>query len=272
MMRIKFPRGHFCGTLSSSCEVGEFTLTEYLYPPELNISKHFHEQAYFSVVLDGCYTETVEHRTRTCDQMSVTFHPVGEVHADNFHRALSRIFSLELSRSWMKRVGDLYPILNEPAQFHGGKLASLLMDIQREVSWADEISRLAIEGLSLELIAEATRHSANALERKPPRWLKQAREIVHERFYEHLTVSDIARRVGVHPVHLVREFRKFFRETIGEYVRRRRVDFARQQLASSDIPIVDIAAATGFSHQSHFSKTFKRLTGTTPARYRAAFR
>jgi AraC family transcriptional regulator len=43
-------------------------------------------------------------------------------------------------------------------------------------------------------------------------------------------------------------------------------------LASSESPIVDIALSAGFCDQSHFTRTFKRLTGLVPSQYRNALR
>jgi len=40
--------------------------------------------------------------------------------------------------------------------------------------------------------------------------------------------------------------------------------------AGSDAPLVEIALSAGFSEQSHFSRTFKRLTGLTPSEYRSS--
>ncbi|HKS29683.1 MAG TPA: hypothetical protein VJS44_17795 [Pyrinomonadaceae bacterium] len=58
-MKSKLRRGQFCGSLLSKREVGKFTLTEYLYPPELSLAGHLHEQAYFSLVLQGRYSEEI---------------------------------------------------------------------------------------------------------------------------------------------------------------------------------------------------------------------
>ena len=56
----------------------------------------------------------------------------------------------------------------------------------------------------------------------------------------------------------------------GDYVRRLRVEYASRLLLSGDTPIGVIAHSAGFADQSHFSKTFRRLAGQTPAGFRAA--
>ncbi len=87
-----------------------------------------------------------------------------------------------------------------------------------------------------------------------------------------LTLAAIASVVGMHPVYLAREFRKHFRCTVGQYQRRLRIESACLEISRSDTPLAEVAAAVGFYDQSHFSRTFKRITGLTPAEYRAVFR
>ena len=124
----------------------------------------------------------------------------------------------------------------------------------------------------LEMCAEVARSSVKSSRPVRPRWLTRAKELLSENFSEHMTLSDIAAAVGVHPVYLAGVFRQHYHCSIGEYVRRLRVEFASRQLSQTSAPIIEIALAAGFAHQSHFSRTFKRLTGLTPARYRAATR
>jgi len=49
-----------------------------------------------------------------------------------------------------------------------------------------------------------------------------------------------------------------------------RIEYACRQLMGSNAAVTNIAFAAGFADQSHFSRTFKRLCGTTPGRYRAS--
>src|SRR5206468_2009075 len=84
-------------------------------------------------------------------------------------------------------------------------------------------SLLAMEGLALEILAEMSRHPVPSSERTPTRWLLRARELIHSRFTENLSLGEIALEVGVHPVHLARVFRCHFASTLGGYVRKLRV-------------------------------------------------
>jgi AraC family transcriptional regulator len=131
---------------------------------------------------------------------------------------------------------------------------------------------LAMEGLVLELLAETARSKDGVKKRRSPNWLAQVRELLHDRFPERLILDEIAGAVGVHPVHLCRVFRQQYRCTVGDYVRKLRLDFASRQLATSSASLAEIAFAAGFSDQSHFTKAFRRASGMTPVEWRCHFR
>jgi AraC-like DNA-binding protein len=102
----------------------------------------------------------------------------------------------------------------------------------------------------------------------PPHWLRRARDIVEAQFLEPLSLTAIASKVGVHPVHLSREFRKHSCCSLFELIRLRRVEHACNLLVHSDLNLAEIALVCGFSDQSHFSMMFKRHTGMTPSQFR----
>jgi len=136
----------------------------------------------------------------------------------------------------------------------------------------DEASPLAIEGLTLELLAECARKGSDALERRPPRWLVAVLDLLHEKFLEPITLGSIAQLVGVHPAHLARVFRRFHGCTVGDYVRKLRFELGCRLLANSDRPLVEIALSAGYADQSHFSRSFKRQMGLSPAAFRDSVR
>ena len=100
--------------------------------------------------------------------------------------------------------------------------------------------------------------------------MQKARDFVHDRFQESISLADVADFAEVHPVSLARAFRRTYHCTVGDYVRKLRIEFACQKLTGSDASLVEIALSAGFSEQSHFSRTFKRLIGLTPSEYRSS--
>src|ERR1700691_2367557 len=63
-----------------------------------------------------------------------------------------------------------------------------------------------------------------------------------------------------------------FRSSVGlaphAYVMRRRILRAQELLASTELPLADIAIATGFADQSHFCRRFRDMTGVPPRTFR----
>jgi len=254
------------GTVLRSRAVARFTLTETSYPARLRLPEHAHLTASFCFTLQGSFTESFGSRSRTCKTSTLLYRPPGEAHSDHFDSRV-RCFNLQIDPQLQQQTAGL----NRPAAFQGGALTQLATRLYREFREADELSALAAEGLALEMLAAAAR-SAKPARRVAPPWLARAREMLRESFAEGLTVSAVAAAVGAHPTHLARQFRRHYRCTVGEYVRGLRVEFACRRISSSDDPLSEIAVAAGFFDQSHFARTFKRLTGLSPAAYRRTFR
>lgn len=154
-------------------------------------------------------------------------------------------------------------------------VTALARRVADELREPDDVARFAVEGLPLELLALKAR-LRNVPERRascqPPRWLAEARDLLHDRYAERLRVTDVAGAVGVHPVHLARVFWLHYGTPVGAYLRVLRLTWAAGQLTDSDNGIAQIALQAGFFDQSHFTRVFKRQFGLTPLAYRLAAR
>src|SRR5262245_20854983 len=233
------------------------------------VPQHSHQAAYFCIALSGNCLERFGTRTRECKPMSWGFFPAGEAHSFEIDSSESRSFGVDVGRRWLERARDYSITLNHSERSHGGLTAQMLMRLYSELHHTDDASPLAIEGLVLELLAAVSRSQRKHDSRIPPRWLGQAEEFLRAHFSEHLNLVMVSEVVGVHPVHLARQFRKHYGCTAGDYVRRLRVEYTCREIGSARTSLAEIASAAGFSDQSHFSKVFRRLTGMTPAEYRA---
>jgi AraC family transcriptional regulator len=208
-----------------------------------------------------------------CAPFTLTFRPPGEVHEDKFHNQEVQVFTIEIPPRWIERLRqDSIYLTRSGINFQGSFITRLFARLVKEFHRMDTGAGLIIEGLTLEIMAETARHSAQNIERTIPYWLKQAKDLLHARFSEHLTLEQIASAVGVHPIHLASVFRQKYHCTVGEYLRQLRIDYACREIATGATPLAIIALEAGFANQGHFSSTFKRLTGSTPAAYRNSFR
>lgn len=265
---MNLPQKCLYGDVVLNALIAGLTLTETSYTSNLTLPKHSHEHAYFCLVLEGNFSEHYGKRLRACRPSTLIYHPSGETHSDRFYTG-ARCFNIHMNAQWVERLQEYSCFLDSPADFQGGSLAHIGKRLYNEFRNLDNFSSLVIEGLALELIAESSRRAVKVMGQAPSRWLKDVRELLHAKFLEPLTLNNIADAVGIHPAHLSREFRRHYRCTVGEYVRKLRIDYACQRLLSDD-SLSRIASEAGFFDQSHFARTFKLLIGTTPNRYRNA--
>ena len=270
-MEMSDPQSILSSSVIRTRDVSGFRLSENLYSPKTKLPTHVHEQALLWIALKGHCNEVYAGKVREHETRTVEFLPSNEIHTLHFPIVEMRSFGIGIAPQWLERMREYSLSLDYSVHSKGGLLAGLFMKLYKEFRQMDEASPLAIEGLALEMLAEVSRRKVKVADRRPPRWLSQALDLLHEQFSEHLTIAYLATSVGVHPVHLAREFRKFYRCTIGEHIRQLRIEHACRELCVSDSSLAAIASAAGFSDQSHFSRTFKRLMQMTPAQYRSAF-
>jgi AraC family transcriptional regulator len=254
-------------------EVTSLTLTEALYPHETIEPTHSHSHAYFEVILKGGYTENEQRRTLDYRALSVAYEPVKEPHSSRIHVDGLHNLRIEMDSEWLARIGNSLDRpyahgLETAANFNNGPLAWMGVRLYDEWRKMDAVSSLIIEGCVLEMIAETIRCRTVALKRSPPLWLKEAVDLLHAGFTEPLTLESIAQAVGIHPIYLARAFRQQYQCSVGDYIRRLRIDYACKQIATTETPLAAIALAAGFADQSHFSRVFKQVAGLSPSAFR----
>src|SRR5271155_144848 len=98
----------------------------------------------------------------------------------------------------------------------------------------------------------------------------RATEMIRERLDGSILLSDLARECGLSVGHFTRAFRKTFGKSPYRWLLERRIDRAKGLLATSELPIADIAIQSGFSDQATFTRAFGRIVGDSPGRWRRA--
>jgi AraC family transcriptional regulator len=146
--------------------------------------------------------------------------------------------------------------------------STIAAKLRDEFRRPDHVSAMVVEALMLELFAATARQPAYD---RAPLWLRDVRLTLERDFRDTVTLTALAESVSIHPTHLSRAFRQHYGITVGEFLRDLRVSYARRRLASH-APLQEIALDAGFADQSHFTRTFRRATGVTPAHFRRALK
>ncbi len=263
---MRLEAGKFYGSTVKAISASGFRFTEKFYEPRIHIPRHSHELAHFCFVLEGSYDESIGQRMDQRAPSAIIFYPPDVTHAET-HRTAGRHFLIEIDAWRIDSLRESKAMLDSPVAMSEGNDRWIAARLYREFIEPDEFSVLALEGLALEMLVRAARNG-RATERRAPRWLALAKEFLREEFSAPPSLSILADAVGVHPVHLARVFRQFEGCTIGEYIRRLRIEHACRLMTATDDSLVEIALTAGFADQTHFSRCFKRTTGMTPGQYR----
>jgi AraC family transcriptional regulator len=105
-----------------------------------------------------------------------------------------------------------------------------------------------------------------------PRMLARLKAHIDANIEASLSMTELAELTGLSTSHFARCFRKSVGLPPHSYVKRRRVERARELLTGTDLPVAEIALVTGFSDQSHFTRRFREIIGVPPGAYRVQHR
>lgn len=260
--------GRFYGRKERLLETQGFVLSEVRYDPNQRVPPHGHVCGYFCLLIGGSYQEQYGRRLVDYSPRSIVFHPPGDEHHGEIGNKGGRCFNIEVGEQQIERLWEHGPAPADPIDFHRGDLVWTAARMYREFRHPETASALVVEGLGLEMLGGLLRQSV-PVESRPPSWLRSALDRLHDEFDQPLTVDRVACDLGVSSVRLSRAFRRFYGETMGDRLRRLRVERACERLAKTDdTRLADLAFDLGFADQSHFTRVFKRHTGFTPGQYR----
>ncbi|MGA9354668.1 MAG: AraC family transcriptional regulator [Terriglobales bacterium] len=267
--------GSFYGAIRGKRELCGAIFTDLLHESARKLPSHSHELPFFGLVMDGQYGERYGREQTFFTPFTIMFRPAGIPHQDEIGPRGVKFFEIELRPSWRKRLDECSGTLDRAyADCAGGQALWLGLKLYRELhsGVADE---LATESLLGELLAcVGCQPREGSTDRSPegskarPAWLGRVLDKIGAEYNERLTLDQLSAEAGVHPVHLSRVFRRWHGQGVGEFIHRLRIRAACERLLQLEMPIAEIGLAAGFADQSHFTRSFRRVTGISPARFR----
>jgi AraC family transcriptional regulator len=240
---------------------------EAIYAPHSRLPDHEHAAPFFTYVLRGGYAERVGGVTRECERGSVIFHRGSESHANFVGSQGTASLNVEIAPSaWRELTGSPAGRRDIMGCVLGGDVEWRAFAVWREFHRDDAASALGMDEAVALLCAAVCAGRASGLF-QPDRRLDRCAEYLAERLDTPPRLAEVAEIAGLHPMHLARIFRQRFGCSMGEFVRRRRVAWACEQLARGGDTIARVAVSAGFADHAHFTRTFRRITGCTPQWY-----
>lgn len=162
--------------------------------------------------------------------------------------------------------------------FTSGHIRHIGMSLLGELNEANVVGRFYADTLAISLAMQLTRHYSSLKDVQighggmaPHRLRKAIGLIDHHLAVEEegrVPLRDVAKEVGMSYFHFSRAFKQSMGMTPTNYIAERRIERAKKLMQETDLPISEIALRSGFSSQSHFTTSFRRLVRVTPRSFR----
>ncbi len=262
---LSLNRGHYLGKIVDICYTDGIIAGVTTYPREAITSQmHYHDNLHISFVLQGASLENrIGNRFERLPG-NIMFYHAGETHQNIQKIFPSKNINLEIENEFLKKYGVTEEIINRTVINHpDGKF--LMLKIYKELLENDSFSAPSINMIFLDLISKFEKIN---YKKQSPLWLKKVYELLNDSWNEKLTLTDLSTVAGVNPITISKHFHKYFSCTLGEYMRKLKIEKSLSIINSAEISLTEIAYLCNFADQSHFTRTFKQFTGFLPKQYK----
>jgi len=262
-------KGKYYGSKDIERPINEILLSQYDYSIETT-PWHYHENPYFMYVLHGHMIDNNKKVKSLLPAGSLMFNNWQEQHYGVRHSAEAAGFHLEFERSWFDRYGIDLQILEGSQKIDDPNIHLLITKVYYEFLLSDTYCEVSTD-LLLVQICDALSIHKHRNSKGMPKWVAHLKEILHDDC-THISLQNLSQELGVHPVHISRAVPKYFSASLGEYIRKIKLNKALRLIFDSNKSLVEIAYHSGFSDQSNFNHVFKSYYKVSPGHFRRRVR
>lgn len=262
---IRLQCGHYLSPVGAQRQTPAARVIETRYTRGMRLPRHAHEFAYVVVMIDGTLRERTQRRTYDLTPGWIVFNDAAQSHENEVLAPTTRCLNIELASTLIYRLAAeglrpresvLYTRAGS-ALAAVGRLYASLLDPGPDI----EVDEAIIT------ILTSTWTSRSSATDSP--WLPRILDLLHARFRDPPTLTQLADEAGIHHAHLCRAFHAAAGCTIGQYIRALRSSFALAAITAEPTSLAAAAARAGFADQSHMTRAFARLYGRSPGRLRS---
>lgn len=224
---------------------------------------HSHENAHITLFLEGGTLEKRKNSNHAVSSGSILFYHSDEQHLNYDTLFPSNNINIEIEPKLINEL-DFTEALLEKAVADNSKTKFLILKIYKECLLQDSFSNDAIMMLFAQL---ATNLNHNEQFLSCPPWVKQLHELLNDCWDENPNLQQLASVLHVNPITISKVFPRYFGCTLGEYMRRLKVNRSLTLIKQHSLSLTDIGFECGFTDQSHFTRIFKEQTGFLPKQF-----
>lgn len=251
----------------------EFTTATYVTQA---FPRHFHDTYSISVVEQGAGAVWCEGTNYTLPPDGVTMINPGQVHTGGITRRGTPMHyrvlypSVRLIERFSVGARAVPPAFRVPSLVDRdtarrlSRLHRLLADSSRSLERDELLIDVLERAFTVSGAPAVLEHGRGA----EPLGIRRVLEFLHAHATERISLTSLAGSLDWTPAHLSRAFRRHVGMPPYEYLLQLRIAIGRTALTRG-ATIATAALAAGFADQSHFTREFRRRTGTTPGAFRA---
>lgn len=259
-------KGTFFGNTGRAITLNGLTLTETDYVHS-HVDWHYHELPYFTYLLQGQLLEVNQRQSYQCVAGDLLFHNWHDAHYNRKPGGLARGFHVEIDGKWLQQFDISLDQCSGSFQLSDPELMIRMARLYRASFYDQADLPLALETALIGLLEGMSEVEASGCKQKPA-WVGKVKALIHDQYASALSLQMIAREGGVHPVHMCRDFSRYFHCTPSAYIRKVRIERSLPLLHDQSLRLSDIAYDCGFADQSHFIRAFRAQMGCSPGQYR----
>ncbi len=257
---LKLEKATFLGASTCSFNAEGIVISETVYHKKVFEGWHCHENHHLTFIVKGGNLEQRRRGEQDARPGAVLTYHSGEMHRNLNTQHPSKNINLEIEEAFLARYNTSFSIqLDDPG------LKPALIRIWQESCLNDHCSLPAVQAAVLQVLGKPSNARKG---RSMPRWAAELRALLHDSWNDTFSLQQLADAINVHPVTISKHFPRYFSCTLGEYMRKVKVDKAISLIRQPHRSLTDIAYECGFADQSHFTRTFKSFTGMLPGEYR----
>jgi|TARA_B110000238_G_C16123813_1_gene438313 AraC family transcriptional regulator len=258
----KLKTGEFYGThyQKSAFENLIITDTEYTHS---KVDWHYHENPYFTYLLQGKLFESNKKESYYLEPGNLLFHNWQDAHYNRKPPEFTRGFHIELNEDWFSNFDIQITDFEGSINLKNPIIKNLMNKVFIESKINDQYSNISIEAFLIDIFSTIKENKEKYY--KNPTWVKKLQELLVEEQIDY-SLKNLSSILDIHPIHLSREFKRYFGTSLGNYIRLLKLNKAFYLITSNKFSMTEICYQCGFYDQSHFITNFKQIYNTTPTK------